>query len=67
MKFSNKKKDDIILEVEGKKYVMTPQELAITNSMLLEALISELSKKGLVDPESLGKTIEEIQSSRTKT
>ena len=66
MKTIDKKEEDIILEVDGKKYTLTTQELALSNSMLLEALIAELTKKGIIDPESLGETIQEVQSARIR-
>jgi hypothetical protein len=58
--------DSIELVIEGKPYSLTPGELAQTNSLLLEALIGELTKKKLIDPIELGKTLEKIQSERLK-
>ena len=56
----------ITVMIDGKKYEMSFGELAQSNSILLEALIAELTKKGIIDPTELGNTIREVQKARIK-
>ncbi|MFP4459209.1 MAG: hypothetical protein ACLFSQ_06460 [Candidatus Zixiibacteriota bacterium] len=60
------KKKDIQVVIDGKEYWMSYGELAQSNSILLEALIAELSKQGVIDPKELGKSIQKIRESRLK-
>ena len=63
---SDTEKKDITVMIDGKKYQMSYAELAQSNSLLIEALVSELTKNKIIDPAELGKTIGEIQKSRIK-
>ncbi len=59
-------KEGITVMIDGKKYEMSFGELAQSNSILLEALIAELTKKNLIDPKALGQTIQEVRKARIR-
>jgi len=66
-KNSEEKKIKLILD--GKEYFMSFEELTQSNHILLEALISLLTKKGIIDPKELAQEImnhQKEQSSENK-
>lgn len=61
-------KDDKIEVVHGnKRYKMTARDMALSNNLLLEALIATLVDKGLFSQDELLGRLKEIQSDWIRT
>jgi len=62
----NKSNGYMKMVVDGKEYDVSFEEIAQSNNMLLEALISVLVDKKIIDPEELGKKLQLIHNERCK-
>jgi hypothetical protein len=63
-KAENKSKTGIILVKDGVQREVTFEELALSNTLSLEALVRVLTRSGNVDPKELIEEMEKVKSER---
>lgn len=59
------KKTAMIIQVDNKERKVSFEELTLSNSLSLEALVRTLVKKGIISSEDFVNSLEEIQKERS--